>query len=347
MKTKAKRKTIRYQRVLKLPPLPPDQYAALRQNIAVHGVMVPILVDSDGPKRKIIDGWHRKHIADELGYDCPEIVQSGLDEGEKRILARALNLARRQLNTEQKRALIADQLAETPDRSNRWLGKMLGVSHPTVASVRRELDATGKLFQLAKTVGEDGKARPSTYVYQAGTTAITRPSSIPTPAGLCRFLRDLIAPAYKVRAILDPCSGNHALTRPWKGCRVISYELEEGTDFFKCPDRLDVDLVVCNPPFSGCGRTDTSPILLFLKRIVQVVPKGTPVALFVHWGFRLDQDIKSSRWRWLRDHCPPITGIVALPHDVFPGARVHSEVLLFNMPKLAAHYWLPDRYLGK
>ncbi len=33
-----------------------------------------------------------KVIADELGYDCPEIVQEGLTEEEKRTLARALNL---------------------------------------------------------------------------------------------------------------------------------------------------------------------------------------------------------------------------------------------------------------
>ncbi len=72
-KTKAK-PAVRYQRVLRLPPLSPDQFEALRDNIAVNGVLVPILVDSHGPRRKIIDGNYRKAIADELGYDCPEIV---------------------------------------------------------------------------------------------------------------------------------------------------------------------------------------------------------------------------------------------------------------------------------
>ena len=33
----------------------------------------PILVDEQ-PHQKIIDGNYRKQIADELGYDCPEIV---------------------------------------------------------------------------------------------------------------------------------------------------------------------------------------------------------------------------------------------------------------------------------
>ena len=78
-RTRAKPTKIRYQPVLQLSPLPPDQYEGLRANIAVNGVLVPILVDSDGPKRHIIDGDHRKAIADGLGYDCSEIVQPGLE----------------------------------------------------------------------------------------------------------------------------------------------------------------------------------------------------------------------------------------------------------------------------
>ncbi|QDV35670.1 DNA methyltransferase [Tautonia plasticadhaerens] len=51
-----------YEPVLELPPLPADQYDALRQNVALNGVLVPILVDSDGPRRKIIDGNNRKQV---------------------------------------------------------------------------------------------------------------------------------------------------------------------------------------------------------------------------------------------------------------------------------------------
>jgi len=157
-KTKKKPK---YAAVLELPPLSYEEFTSLRDNIAVNGVLVPIVVDSDGPRRKIIDGNYRKQIADELGYDCPEIVQEGLDEDEKRTLARALNLARRQLNQEQKRELIADQLIETTERSNRWIGKSLGVHHATVAAVRADLESTGQIIQLERTVGQDGKHRPA------------------------------------------------------------------------------------------------------------------------------------------------------------------------------------------
>jgi hypothetical protein len=36
---------------------------------------------------------------------------------------------------------------------------MLGVSDMTVASVRKELEATSQIMKLEKTVGKDGKAR--------------------------------------------------------------------------------------------------------------------------------------------------------------------------------------------
>ena len=82
------------------------------------------------------------------GYECPEIVKDGLTDQEKRTLARALNLARRQLDQARSGQIIADQLRETPGRSNRWVGKQLGVHHATVAAVRSGLEGTGQIIQL-------------------------------------------------------------------------------------------------------------------------------------------------------------------------------------------------------
>ena len=219
------RKTPRYEPVLELPPLPPEQHEALHGNIALHGVLVPILVDGEGPVRLIIDGNLRHSIAAELGYDCPEVVKDGLSDQEKRTLARALNLARRQLDQAGKRMIIADQLRETPGRSNRWVGKALGVHHATVASVRSDLEGTGQIIQLGRTVGADGKARPATRPTERDSGQVVdeeeeqeddespdelrlparrrsyncthhfdmvgRPADIETPPGLCRFLHDL------------------------------------------------------------------------------------------------------------------------------------------------------------
>lgn len=163
-----------YKPVLKLPPLPEDQRQALRDNIAVNGVLVPILTDGGSPRRRIIDGNHRKEIADELEYDCPEITHEHLTEEELRTLARALNLARRQLTVEQKRALIADQLVDTPELSNRRIGRQLGVHHATVASVRAEMESSGQVIHCPRLVGSDGRLQASRKEYRPGQQEPTR-----------------------------------------------------------------------------------------------------------------------------------------------------------------------------
>ena len=91
----------------------------------------------------------------------PRFVRKGLTEYEKRIHARQLNLARRHLDRSQKRALIAEQLKETPEKSNRQVAVGLGVDHKTVAAVKSELEQTGEIPQLNKTVGADGTFRNS------------------------------------------------------------------------------------------------------------------------------------------------------------------------------------------
>jgi hypothetical protein len=53
-------------------------------------------------------------------------------------------------------------LRETPQRSNNWIGKKLGVHHATVASVRTELEATCQIDKFSRTQGADGKYRPAT-----------------------------------------------------------------------------------------------------------------------------------------------------------------------------------------
>ena len=348
-KTKTGRKP-KYRSVLQLPPLPPDQFEALRQNIGINGVLVPILVDGDGPVRGIIDGNYRKKIADELGYECPEIVQAGMDDNEKRTLARALNLARRQLSRDEKRRLIADQLRESPDKSLRWIAKMLGVHHTTVGSVRHELFSTGGISQLDRTVGTDGKSRPARYGFRGGRyNDEPRPNVVYTPVGVCEFLYDLISPQHQARIILDPCSGAGALTRPWKGRKVVSFESGHGLDFFACKGPIPCDLVLCNPPFNNENGDGNGRVFLperFLRHILKVVPRRTPIALIAPMGMRLNQRRSSGRWRWLRDECPSISSIVSLPLDIFPNVQFHTEILLFRMKTLESHYFLPDEYVA-
>jgi ParB-like chromosome segregation protein Spo0J len=117
-----------------LPPLTAEELAALRDDIAANGVLVPITVDQHGV---IIDGHHRQHIAAELGIPCPKVLREFTSDEERREFALGLNLKRRHLTREQMRQLIATECERTPDASDREIARRLGCSHRTVAAVRR------------------------------------------------------------------------------------------------------------------------------------------------------------------------------------------------------------------
>jgi hypothetical protein len=354
-KTKTRRDETKYRL---LPPLDPETYAGLKANIALNGVQVPVVRDERG---FILDGFARAKIARELGYECPSVTVKGLNEQEKRSQVRALNLARRHLDYGAKRQIIADELKENPDRSNRWIARSLGVHHATVIAVRNVLTSTGHLDQLGALVGRDGKIRPSNgalqpsdeetpdrrtyYNFRLGKLR-PRACDQETPPGLAQFLFETISPVYRVRTILDPCAGRAALTKPWIGRQVVDFEIDNGRDFFRCPSQIECDLVLCNPPFSQEAESVTGyQPEQFLRRIVEVVPRRTPIVLIAPMGMRLHQEKRSKRWRWLRDEAPAITSIISLPRDAFPFVDYHVEILVFNMPKLNPHYFLPDRYL--
>jgi ParB-like chromosome segregation protein Spo0J len=139
-----------------MPDLTSEEYASLKADIEQRGVQVPILVDEDG---NILDGHHRKRIADELGIDCPHETRSGLTHAEKTSVALALNVARRHLTREQRQKIIAGCLLAAPEKSDREVAKATGADHKTVARRREQLESTGEIPQLDARVGQDGKAR--------------------------------------------------------------------------------------------------------------------------------------------------------------------------------------------
>lgn len=141
-----------------MPPLTADEYAELKSDIQQRGVMVPVEYDEEG---NILDGHHRIQICEELGItDFPKVIRTGMTEAEKRTHARKLNMARRQLNQEQRRELIREQLRETPEISDRQIATMLGTSHLTVAKQRQGMEESGELERFTSSIGADGKERP-------------------------------------------------------------------------------------------------------------------------------------------------------------------------------------------
>jgi len=121
-----------------MPDFSPEAFAALKADIAARGVVTPIDIDEHG---NILDGHNRYAAWLELQKNepPPTIVRSGLSEAEKAAFARRQNILRRHLTREQMHAIIEAQLRETPDRSDRAIGKDLGLDHKTVGATRRRM----------------------------------------------------------------------------------------------------------------------------------------------------------------------------------------------------------------
>jgi hypothetical protein len=151
--------------------MPPEQFEALKADIAERGVLTPIDVDDTGA---ILDGHHRYRACVELGLrEFPTVVRLGLSEDEKRAFARKSNALRRHLTRAQVRQLVADQLRDTPEWANSRIGSALGVDSKTVASIRAGLEATSEIPKLDRLIGADGKSRPATQARPPVVTAAT------------------------------------------------------------------------------------------------------------------------------------------------------------------------------
>lgn len=141
-----------------LPGLSADEYDALRESIKLYGQLVPVLMAGD----TVVDGKERLRVCRELNIE-PDIKQlpDGLTADELRCLALVVNLARRQLTPGARRGIIRDELLRDPSRSDRAIALTTGSSHPTVATVRRELEHEGKVERVSTRIGTDGVAQPA------------------------------------------------------------------------------------------------------------------------------------------------------------------------------------------
>jgi ParB-like chromosome segregation protein Spo0J len=153
-----------------MPDLTAIEMAELRASIEVHGIQVPILIDENNV---VIDGHHRQKLAAELGVPCPHEVRNGLTDEQKRVLGRTLNTARRHLTREQIRGLVAGQLRDAPEQSDRQVAKDLGVSPSTVGAVRADLVQQGDVSKLDTHKDSKGRQQPATKPAKKAATPTT------------------------------------------------------------------------------------------------------------------------------------------------------------------------------
>ena len=195
-------------------------------------------------------------------------------------------------------------------------------------------------------------------------------ATVYTPAAVSEFLfalvRDCIAPD---ALVFDPCVGAGSLLQPFRraGFRTFGMDIEhQGFEPTLCGNYLAAErrdlsaflggapgLVLANPPFNLDAKTrqlavaqgGRRPLLpeIWLQKTLALFGRQQPLALFAPYGLRLNQTQTSARWqKFVRGVYPPIASIVALPKNVYPDILFHSEILLFNLRGLNAHYFVGE-----
>ena len=163
-----------------IPPMSAEEVRATGKNIRVEDLKHRIVFwrGEETKKESLIDGRSRldameaeglpifadgklivPHFIRTLNPQGPNDVKRPENETPESYVWSA-NIHRRHLNAEGKRKAIANALKANPEKSNRQIAKLIGVSHNTVESVRTEMESTGQIDQLTETVGADGKSRP-------------------------------------------------------------------------------------------------------------------------------------------------------------------------------------------
>ena len=107
----------------------------LEKSIKEIGIQLPVTFDQHG---RIIDGYHRKEIAEALNVEYPTQIINIKDDSEYEKFAIDLNLARRQLSFEQISELRKQQKAKAQElreggATQKEAAEAVGVTHKTVS----------------------------------------------------------------------------------------------------------------------------------------------------------------------------------------------------------------------
>lgn len=144
-----------------MPELTPIEYEALKADIAINGVLVPVEVDENG---ELLDGHHRVKAWKELCAEgltlptYPKMIRSGWTEEQKRNHARRLNVLRRQLSKEQQREIMRAMREDGATLEE--VAAAVGVDPSTVQRATKSAFANAKPQTVT---GKDGKTYPTIY----------------------------------------------------------------------------------------------------------------------------------------------------------------------------------------
>jgi len=168
------------------PPMSDEELKVLAEDIKKHGMKVPIVIQrgKTSDKPVLMDGRNRLEAIERF-TDIPikvnpltraiaehhKYLRVVLKGGDPHAVVGSLNIHRRHLTTKQKRELIGKLLKSDPTKSNRQIAKMTKSSHPTVATERAKLEATGDVVKVSTSIDTKGRQQPARKAKRAAEAA--------------------------------------------------------------------------------------------------------------------------------------------------------------------------------
>lgn len=330
-----------------LPDLPAGDFAALKADIAAHGVRVPVVVDAE--TGAVIDGHHRLRAVAELqteGIKVDYLRQSvRFTNDEQRLgFVLAANCLRRHLTRPQRAQLVAD--LRRRGWSLRRIGATIGVDHKTVRADLGQIGENSPISEPDRINRRGGgtyparrpKPPPSVLVRTQRDEQRARAALVAlgdqAPAGLVDLRRaeDLARQANLARRRDQPAPPATE-GEGWEvRCGPFHQVLED------IPDQ-SVDAIVTDPPYTADGVPLYSQLSEFAARVLK------PGRLCVAYTGKLDLPDTVAR---LGEHLTYVwTGAVFQPgrHSILRSRMIRGRwrpVLMFSAGSYQPRRWIQD-----
>jgi hypothetical protein len=133
-----------------------------------------------------------------LNSELFEIVDLARGDTPEAYVASA-NVHRRHLSAEDRQDALIRLIARAPEKGDRLIGEEAGVDHKVVGRARKKGEQLGRVPQLAKTIGKDGKARKAPV--RKTLAPKSAPKAAPPPAGALAVAGNDVSPAESALAL--------------------------------------------------------------------------------------------------------------------------------------------------
>ena len=202
--------------------LDPDHVREL-EAVAEHWPPLQVVRQRDG--YLLVDGFHRLAAAQNLDLEqvCVEVLEPPTD-GDLHALAFALNASHgRPLTLSDRRAFAERLLRSHPEWADREVGRRCGLSQPTVAKVRQDLERNAHIPVLDTRLGRDGNAYPVT---QQRATRGAEPDFLDSPLSANERSAQRVMVRYfeRLAGVLeeqDALEGFETIDEAVEACRLV------------------------------------------------------------------------------------------------------------------------------